>query len=108
MKDEELRNWTRDYEGSSTLEQNNHPFLQLVYLIQTLFSTGMLPEALVPSVLVLLPKPNSHDHRGIGLLEVVRKLISAIIDTFKKNNTKKRLVAFKRAVLVHPFFATNC
>lgn len=49
-------------------------------LITTIFQSGEIPQALNVAILVLLPKPNSNEYCGIGLLKTVWKLVSPIID----------------------------
>lgn len=39
-----------------------------------------MPKALHISTLVLIPKPNIRDYRGIGLLEIIWKIMTIIID----------------------------
>jgi hypothetical protein len=54
-----------------------------VELIQYVFEKGEIPTETAWSVLVLIPK-GSGGHRGIGLLEIVWKMISSIIDRYLK------------------------
>ena len=68
-------------EGKEPVRQ---PWDTLVQLVQHMWATGELPTELTWSIQVLLPKPNGGT-RGIGLLEVVWKLMEAIIDTRVKN-----------------------
>ena len=87
MRAEDVKSWASAYRFAidNDLGKDNLPFTKLVHLIQECFRTGKLPKALHISTLVLIPKPGSADYRGIGLLEVAWKLISAIIDGRLKN-----------------------
>eukprot|EP00978_Attheya_sp_CCMP212_P020773 scaffold59934_cov26-Attheya_sp.AAC.2 len=58
---------------------NDTPWRKLVELVQHGFKTGGLPEAMAWSVMILLPKGDG-DYRGIGFVEVIWKLIAAIIN----------------------------
>jgi len=51
----------------------------LVTLIQHVYETGVLPATLPWAIMVLLPKASS-GYQGIGLLEIIWKVIAAIID----------------------------
>ena len=77
LKAEDCKTWLRAAEN----EENPHPepFNKLVQLVQHCWSTGALPLALCWSTLVALPKGNG-EFRGIGLLEIVWKLIEKLID----------------------------
>jgi hypothetical protein len=80
MRVEDIKGWAIQYEENKDENKDHLPFSKLVKIIQSSFETGTLPKALHISTLVLIPKPNSRDYRGIGLLEIIRKLMTAIID----------------------------
>jgi Reverse transcriptase (RNA-dependent DNA polymerase) len=80
MRSEDIKRWATTYEASPAEEKENLPFSKLVKLVQTVFRTGVLPEAMCVSVLVLIPKANTKEYRGIGLLETIWKLVTSIID----------------------------
>jgi len=61
-------------------QPQRQPWDTLVQLMQHMWSTGQLSTELTWSIQVLSPKPNG-GARGIGLLEVVWKLMEAINDT---------------------------
>jgi hypothetical protein len=61
-------------------------------LLLAVFDSGE-PQACNIAVLVLIPKPASNDHHGIGLLEVIWKLISSII-----NGRMKAAINFDNAI----------
>ena len=52
----------------------------LVKLIQHIWETREIPYQMLRVVVVLIPKGSSGDYRGIGLLEVVWKLIERVVD----------------------------
>ena len=52
----------------------------LVKLVQHIWETGMIPYQMLRVVVVLIPKGSSGDYHGIGLLEVVWKLIERVVD----------------------------
>jgi hypothetical protein len=77
LKAEDIKTWLK------LATRKNNPILTkwdaLVQLVQHCFSSsGNLPEELTWAVLVILPKTNG-GFRGIGLLEVIWKIISSII-----------------------------
>ena len=52
----------------------------LVKLVQHIWETGEIPYQMLRVIVVLIPKGSSGDYRGIGLLEVVWKLIERVVD----------------------------
>jgi Reverse transcriptase (RNA-dependent DNA polymerase) len=70
MRAEHLKKWAKDRECNEWKE--------LAELVRGCFRTGQVPKHLQISTLVLIPKYGG-SLRGIGLLEVVWKLISTII-----------------------------
>ena len=99
MKAEDIKKWASEYENCNDADKNNLPFTKLVNIIQTCFATGTIPKALHISTLVLIPKPNSRDYRGIGLLEILWKLMTAIIDNRLRNtiNFQEEIHGFRKA-----------
>jgi hypothetical protein len=57
----------------------------LVQMVQHVFSTGEFPTELTWTTLVLLPKEDGSS-RGIGLMDVIWKLITSIIDARLKGS----------------------
>jgi len=56
-------------------------WIDFINLVQTMFETGEIPDAMAFSILVLIPKPEqAGKFRGIGLLEPAWKVISMIIN----------------------------
>ena len=78
MTVQHLRDWLAAAERKKNPDPT--PWRALVDLIQHVFHSGNIPTQLCWSYLTLLPKPDG-GARGIGLLEVLWKLIEAIIDT---------------------------
>ena len=52
---------------------------QVIDLVQTVFQDGLLPAECTCQTVVLLPKGNG-DFRGIGLVEVLWKAVSGVIN----------------------------
>ena len=52
----------------------------LLKLICHIWDTGEIPCQMLLTIVVLIPKGNSGDYRGIGLLEVIWKLIKWVLD----------------------------
>ena len=75
---EDMRKWL-EMEREMTNPQPE-AWNNLVEIVQEAFRTGKIPEALTNAVLVLIPKNEVNQFRGIGLLEVVWKLIASIIN----------------------------
>jgi hypothetical protein len=75
IRGEHLKAWMNAAMGDG----DDTPWKKLVELVQHGFKTGELPEAMAWSVMILLPKGDG-DYRGIGLVEVIWKLIAAIIN----------------------------
>jgi exonuclease III len=90
IRAEDLRHWVTMHEeqfGDKT------PFDTLCELVKSAFMDRDLPQDLHVAILVLLPKPNSTEFRGIGLLDTIWKFISSII-----NERMKKVVVFDNAV----------
>jgi len=83
MRAEDLKAWLYAARRQESPDATNWNLL--VTLVQECFRTGALPEELPRSILVLLPK-DSGGFRGIGLLEIIWKLISSIIDVRLKTS----------------------
>jgi len=73
MKAEDLKRW------ASEQEETPAPWLLVVQLVQHAFQTGVVPTHAHTNTLVLIPKLEPGQVRGIGLLEPIWKLILAII-----------------------------
>ena len=52
----------------------------MVEIVQECFESGTAPEAFRFGTLVIIPKDDYGGVRGIGLLEAIHKLVSAIIN----------------------------
>ena len=53
---------------------------QTIKIVQECFKTGITPTAFEVGTLVIIPKDDKGGVRGIGLLEIAHKLVSAIIN----------------------------
>ena len=80
MKAEDLKQWLREAFRDGEEEPRRDRWDNLVTLVQHCWTSGELPKELSWTFLALLPKGQA-DHRGIGLIEIVWKLLEAIIDT---------------------------
>ena len=89
MRAEHLKAWLRraeeeeeeaEREGTEGLEGAGDTWRLLVRLVKHIWDTGEIPSQMLLTIIVLIPKGNSGDFRGIGLLEVVWKVIEKIID----------------------------
>ena len=78
MRGEHLKTWIAQA-GLEGEDAEPEAWQSVVKLVQTAFETGELPTELFWSTVVLLPKGGG-DFRGIGLIEVIWKLIATIID----------------------------
>merc|ERR1712127_458508 len=52
----------------------------LLKLIRHIWDTGEIPRQMLLTIVVLIPKGNSGNYRGIGLLEVIWKVIERVLD----------------------------
>ena len=52
----------------------------LLKLIRLIWDTGEIPRQMLLTIIVLIPKATSGNCRGIGLLEVIWKLIERVLD----------------------------
>ena len=88
MRVEDLKCWLRGAEAEEKAESEGEEghvgkgdtWRLLVRLIQHVWETGEIPQQLLRIIIVLIPKGNSGDYRGIGLLEVIWKVIERILD----------------------------
>ena len=88
MRAEDLKCWLRgieaeekaEREGEEGFEGKGDTWRKLVRLIQHVWDTGEIPTQLLRIIIVLIPKGNSGDYRGIGLLEVIWKVVERILD----------------------------
>ena len=53
---------------------------KVLELIKLAFVDGVIPQAFTHSIMVLIPKDNPGEYRGIALLEIIAKLRSSIIN----------------------------
>ena len=93
---EHLHQWLREAYSAytSSISPNPTRWIKLLEIIQFMWETGYIPTELGWTVLVISTKGNAYTP-GIGLLEVVWKLLEDVIDTrinsvsqFQKINTQ--------------------
>jgi hypothetical protein len=84
-----LKQATREQEAT---DDERNGWEQLCHTIQEIFATGIIPREMTWSILVLIPKP-SGGTQGIGLLEVMWKVCSSII-----NSRLRQSITFHEAV----------
>jgi hypothetical protein len=77
IRAEDLKEFLRRAERKDTPDPT--AWNSLVLLVQTVFSTGEIPDRMAWGILVFVPK-SSGGVRGIGLLEVIWKLCTSIVD----------------------------
>jgi len=77
MHSDHLKGWLQDAKWE--VMPDGTMWCKLVDLVQEVWTSGVLPTVLPWATVVLLPK-DSGGHCGIGLLEIVWKLITSIID----------------------------
>ena len=83
MRAEDVRGWLRKADLEETQEGYvgaGDNWRLLVRLITTIWETGEIPRQVLWMIVVLIPKGNSRDFRGIGLLEVLWKVIEKVLD----------------------------
>ena len=83
MRAEDMKGWLRRAELEETQEGYvgaNDNWRLLMKLITTIWETEEIPRQMLWMVVVLIPKGNSGDFRGIGLLEVLWKVIEKVLD----------------------------
>jgi hypothetical protein len=74
MRAEDLKRWYKNR------EETPEPWEKLVSIIQTTFSTGEIPFVIPHCILALIPKTDSPVMRGIGLMEIIWKTMTKIIN----------------------------
>ena len=95
---EDLREWHRlareiEEEAGEPLEEDVEIWEKVLELVNIAFTTGEVPRAFCYGVLVLIPKSTPGEYRGIALLEVIYKLVSAVI-----NNRLREKISFHDAI----------
>ncbi len=74
MTVEDLKKWY------TNRETHPEPWLLVLRLVTHAFQTGIIPTRARSNMLMLIPKPEPRQVRGIGLLEPIWKLISAVVN----------------------------
>ena len=88
MRAEDLKDWLRGAEeeekarrkGKAGYAGAGDRWRLLVKLCEHIWSTGEIPQRMLLAIVVLIPKGTSGDYRGIGLLEVIWKLLERVLD----------------------------
>jgi hypothetical protein len=79
LRAEHLKELLHQAEREGATDDDKKGWEQVCTVIQHIFNTGEIPEEMTWSILVLIPK-TSGGTRGIGLLEIMWKVISSIIN----------------------------
>ena len=88
MQAEDLKEWLRGAEaeekarreGEEGYEGAGDRWRLLVKLCEHIWRTGGIPQRTLLAIVVLIPKGTSGDYHGIGLLEVILKLLERVLD----------------------------
>ena len=88
MRAEDLKEWLRgaeeeekaEKEGIEGYKGRGDRWRLLLRLVENIWESGEIPRQMLRMIVVLIPKGTSGDFRGIGLLEVIWKLIERVID----------------------------
>jgi hypothetical protein len=81
IRTDHLKDWLAAAEARENPDTTRWDLL--VRLLQHVYATGNIPTSLTYAVVVLLPKSDG-GHRGIGLLEVIWKVLMSVIDVRMK------------------------
>jgi exonuclease III len=76
---EDLRNWHHEARVKKS-QKGIELWEKVLELTQIAFTEGEIPKHFCNGILVLIPKATQGQYRGIALLEIIYKLISAIIN----------------------------
>ena len=87
MRAEDLKTWLRGAEAEERAERDGEDGFEgqgdawrtLVRLVRHVWDTGEIPQQTTKVIIVLIPKSSAGDYRGIGLLEVVWKLLERVL-----------------------------
>ena len=81
---EDIKGWLRGVEDEEDPETRaegaGDKWRLFVELIQLVWRTGEIPQQMLWTIIVLIPKGSSGDYRGIGLLEPFWKVVEGIMD----------------------------
>ena len=84
MRAEDLKDWLRgvevEEEKGAAFAGQGDTWRILVTLVRNIWETGEIPRQMLRTIMVLIPKGNSGDFQGIGLLEVIWKVVEKVID----------------------------
>ena len=83
IRAETIKGWLRGMEREEKEEEGNagagDAWRTFLKLIERLWETGCIPQQVLWIVIVLLPK-GCGDYRGIGLLDLIWKVVEAVMD----------------------------
>ena len=88
---EDLKKWEKGAnpgEGMNPIPVYQRAWTTVVRIVQDAIGDGQIPNAFSIGTLVIIPKDDRGGVRGIGLLEIIHKLISQIINLRLGANTK--------------------
>ena len=80
---EDLRRWMKESEGDTPRRDR---WDKVIEIVQSAFTRTALPQVFGIGILVLIPKNQQNQFRGIALLDVLYKLVSRIIHTRINNS----------------------
>jgi hypothetical protein len=79
-----FKEWYREAYPDTEQEPSRDRWDKLVHIVLHIWNTGKLPTELTWTILVLIPKGDGTQTRGIGLTETLWEIVEAIIDTWCK------------------------
>ena len=85
IKAEDVKRWYQKAreppEGEEATKRDIEIWEKVMRIIQLAFTTGEVPKAFCRGILILIPKSNPGEFRGIALLEIIYKLVSSLINS---------------------------
>ena len=82
IRAEHFKEWhAQAFPSSEEIEPDRSNWDLLLHLVTHMWNTGEIPTELTWTILVLIPKGDGTQTRGIGLNETLWKILEAIIDT---------------------------
>ena len=78
IRAEHLRQWLHEATRDNALDSTN--WQKFVYIVQEEFCNGTLAEESTWQTVVLIPKGSSGDFRGIGLVRVLWKAVTSLLN----------------------------
>lgn len=81
---EDLQGWME--ESEKEVDSRKDRWEKVVEIVQSSFTRTKLPEVFGIGILVLIPKSDPNQYRGIALLDVIYKLVSRIVSVRMNNS----------------------